>query len=139
MKPFGSDPNAESRPVGLLRHSFDFIPADEDQLRTVDVVTLEGDAVPAGRLRSRRKSGSRHIVRRAGSGRAGVASISVCGFCTAITLPEPNIIRAMLSHNRKADVGAEVELPDEAFAAEALVADSGTGNGYPTARSQVVG
>ncbi len=44
----------------------------------------------------------------------------------------------MLSHNRKTDVRAEVELPYEAFAAEALVANSGTRNGNPATRSQIV-
>src|SRR5271157_1708349 len=123
---------------GLLRHSFRLIDALEDQLRTVYVASFEGVAVPGGRLRSRRKSCSRRIVRRAtGGSRAGRSSIAIRGYCVSITLSEICVIRPVLSHHVQVKVGAEVELPVKAHPTESLGANSRTGDRHP-ARSPIV-
>src|SRR6202034_202379 len=122
------------RPVGLLRHLFDLVPTDKDQLWAVHVVPFEGVAVPGRRLCSRRKRRSRHIVQRAtrSGTRAGCrrAAIPIRENRIAITLPKPRVIRAMLRHHRKIDVRAEVELPHEPLAAEPLVRHSRTTQRY---------
>src|ERR1700693_4014005 len=102
------------RSVGLLRHPDRLVPANEDQLRAVDVVRLQQYTVPRGRLRANGKSGAGRIIQR----RVTVGYI-------AIPLSKPCVILAVLSHDREVDMGAEVELTNEALAAEGLVADRG--------------
>src|SRR5271166_2210973 len=126
----------------LLRHPDGLIAADEDQLRAVDVVRLEQDTIPDWASRSRWKGRSRHVVRRAaGSGaRAGCgsAAIAVREDGVTVTLPEPWAIGAVLGDDLKVEVRAEVELPHETFAAEALIADSRTSDGN-SAGGEIVG
>src|SRR5579864_8623960 len=82
-----------SRPVSLLRHPDCLVPTNEYQLRAINIVRLEQDAIPRGVLRPR--------------GQGGAGNVVIGGYPTnkvAVTLAKPSIILAVLSHNRKIDM-----------------------------------
>src|ERR1700685_3142496 len=99
----------------LLRHANRLVTPDKDQLRTIDVMGFEQHTIPGWRQRSCRQSCAGRIVDR----RHAINNV-------AVALPEPCTILAMLGHHLKVDMLAEVELPKEAFAAEAFVSDTRT-------------
>src|SRR5579863_8629624 len=103
-----------TRPVSLLRHPDCLVPTDEYQLRAIDVVRFEQDAIPRGILRPRGQDGAGNVV---------------IGDCppdeVAVTLAKPSVILAVLSHNGKIDMLTKIELANEAFPAERFVAGAG--------------
>src|SRR5579863_761770 len=116
-----------SRSIGLLRHPDRLIPSNENQLRTIDVVRLEQNSVPAWISRTCRQGASSRVV---------VGSDAVDEI--AITLTEPGVILAMLSDDLQIEMLAEVKLPNEAFATEVLVPNCSARNYRAAARRSAI-
>src|ERR1700686_1602483 len=104
----------------LLGHPDRFISREEEDLRTVDVMRFDENAIPSGVARAGNELGSRDIVTGHGPGGA-VAYASGVVDKVAVALAEPRAVRSVLSDNLDIEVLPEVELSDEAFAAVTLV------------------
>src|SRR5450631_4408638 len=111
----------------LLRHLDRFISREEDELRTVNVVRLDENAIPGRVARAGDQLRSWRVVARLLYLNVVDDGIALGGWVidkVTIALPEPRAIRSVLRDNLHIKLLSEIELPHEAFAAEALVVGS---------------